>query len=116
MNLRYGRGSAFIENLKANFNTRTVLSGHSDCFENLIVNCGVASASFAFLVIALGLLVFGIYAIREHRQSSALRGEQEAEKVFVDKEGWETKAVDEEEGSETRTSDDEEGWETKAED
>jgi hypothetical protein len=113
MNLRYGRGSAFIENLKGNFNTRTVLSGHYDCSENLIANCGSSSASFAFLVIVFGVIIFGIYATEQRRRAHP--GELEPEKVFVDREGWETKAVDDEEG-ETTVFDDEEGWEKKAED
>ena len=104
------------ENLHGNFNTRTVLSGHSDCFENAIVNCGSASASFAFVVIGLGVLIFGIYATNQRRRSSAHRGELKAKKVFVDKEGWEATGIDAEEGREATASDDEEGWETKAED
>jgi hypothetical protein len=116
MNSRYGRGSSTIENLHANFNTKTVLSGHTDCSENLIANCGSVSASFAFLVIVIGVLMFGVYVARQYRQSSAHVEEPEAEKVFVDEEGWETKAVDDEEGSKTRAFDDEGGRETKAED
>src|SRR5207247_2520476 len=65
----YGRGSLFTENLQANFNTTTVLSGHYDCHDNLIVNCGTVSGSFAFLVVALGVLIFGIYVARQRRQS-----------------------------------------------
>jgi hypothetical protein len=91
---RYGRGSFIAENLLANFNTRPVLSGHSDCSENLIVNCGSSSASFAFLVIAVGVSIFGIYAVKLRRQHRASQGEQKAEKVFVDTEGWETKHED----------------------
>ncbi|HEY4823047.1 MAG TPA: hypothetical protein VIH83_05115, partial [Candidatus Bathyarchaeia archaeon] len=108
--------SSFAENLQANFNTTTVLSGRSYCFENMIVNCGSASASFAFLVIAFGVLLFGIYATKQHRQSLAHPGGLKTEKVFVGKEGWETKVSDDEEGWETTVFDDEEGWETKAED
>ncbi len=104
------------ENLQANFNTRTVLSGHSDCFENLIVNCGSPSASFAFLVIAIGVSAFGIYATIQHRKSHAHPGEPETEKVFVDREGWETRVSDDEEGGEMTVFDDKERWETKAED
>jgi hypothetical protein len=113
--VRYGRGSFYNEFLQANFTSPAVLSGHSDCSENLIANCGSASASFAFLVIALGVLIFGIYATEQRRRSRARPGELETRKVFVDEEGWETPVVDDEEGVETRVVDDEEGWE-KAED
>jgi hypothetical protein len=91
---RYGRGSFFTENLGANFNTRTVLSGHSDCSENLIVNCGSSTASFAFLVLGLGVSIFGVYAIKQHRRFRLSRKEQKDEKVVVDTEGWETKHKD----------------------
>jgi len=90
----YRRGSFTAENLQANFNTRTTLSGHSDCSENLIANCGSSSASFAFLVIAVGVSIFGIYAVKLRRRSRAPRGEPKDEKVFVDTEGWETKHKD----------------------
>jgi hypothetical protein len=88
---RYGRGSFIAENLQANFNTRTVLSGHSDCSENILVNCGSSSASFAFLVIAVGVSIFGIYAVKERRRHRAPREGTKDEKVVVDTEGWETK-------------------------
>ncbi len=87
-------GSLFIENLRANFNGRAVLSGHSDCSENIIVNCGNSTASFAFLVIAVGVSLFGVYAVKQRRRSRAPRRGPEGEKVFVDKEGWETKHED----------------------
>jgi len=90
----YGRGSFTAENLQANFNTRAVLSGHSDCSENVIVNCGSSSASFAFLVIAIGGSIFGIYAVRQRRRFRAPQGGLKDEKVFVDREGWETKHED----------------------
>jgi hypothetical protein len=80
----------------------------------MIVNCGSAYASFAFLVVAFGVLIFGIYATKQRRQSHP--GGLKAEESFVDKEGWETKGFDDEERRETKGSDDEEGWETKAED
>jgi len=116
MNSLYGRGSFYTENLHGNFNTRVVLSGHYDCNENLIVNCGTVSASFAFLVVALGVLIFGIYATKQRRQSPARLGGPKAEESFVDKEGWETKGFDDEKRRDTKGSDDEEGWETKAKD
>jgi len=90
----YRRGSFTAENLGANFNTGAGLSGHFDCSENIIVNCGNSSASFAFLVIAVGVSIFGIYAVKLRRRSRAPREEQKDEKVFVDPEGWETKHKD----------------------
>jgi hypothetical protein len=111
------RGSLFTENLHGKFSTTTVLSGHSDCFENLILNCGSVSASFAFLVIALGVLIFSIYATKQRRQSLAHPGGLKPEESLVEKEGSETKGFDDDkEGRETRDIADEEGWETKAED
>ena len=113
MGARYGTGSFYIESLRANFKTPSGLSGHSDCSESLIVNCGSVTAAFAFLVIALGVLIFGIYATVQRRRAHP--GEPKPEKVFVDREGWETKVSDEE-GWETKVFDNEEGWETKDED
>ncbi len=72
----------------------TVLSGHYDCSENLIVSCGSVSISFAFLAIAIGALVFAVYAVEERRKSFRLPVEPKPDKVVVDKEGWETKATD----------------------
>jgi len=109
----YGRGSFFTENLQANFNTPTILSGHYDCHDNLIVNCGTVSASFAFLVVALGVLIFGIYAAKQRRQSPSLQEELESEEVIVDEEGWETKASEDAARNETKGPGDEQGWEKK---
>jgi len=111
----YGRGSLFTENLQANFNTPTVLSGHYDCHDNLIANCGTVSASFAFLVVALGVLIFGIYVARQRRQSPSLQEELESEEVIVDEEGWELKASEEAGQNETKGPGDEQGWEKKPE-
>jgi len=91
---RYGRGSFIAVNLQANFNTRAPLSGHSDCSENLLVNCGSSSASFAFLVLGLGVSIFGIYAVKQRRRHRAFPGGLKDEKVVVDPEGWETKDKD----------------------
>jgi hypothetical protein len=113
MNSLYGRGSFYTENLRANFNTRVVLSGHYDCHENLIANCGTVSASFAFLVVGLAVLLFGIYAAKQRRQSPILQEELEPEEVIVDKEGWETKASEDEGRNETKGPRDDEGWEKK---
>src|SRR2546422_11705577 len=115
LNSLYGRGSLYTENLGADFNTRVVLSGHYDCHENLIVNCGTVSASFAFLVVGLGVLIFGIYVARQRRQSSGPLEELEPEEVFVDREGWETKVSDDKEQGGTKASKDEKGWEGKPE-
>lgn len=110
------------------------LSGHYDC-----VNCGGSvSALFGFLVIAFGVLIFGVYATMQRRQSrNAPQGQTGEENVLVDQEGWETKVSDsgdnadlnESKGGENRqarvpgggeTTDTEvpgedEGWETKPE-
>jgi hypothetical protein len=88
------RGLQFIENLGANFNRRTVLSGHTDCSENIILNCGSSTASFAFLVIGVGVSIFSIYAFKQRRRFSTSRKAQKDEKVVVDPEGWETKHRD----------------------
>jgi hypothetical protein len=113
MNSLYGRGSFYTENLRGNFNTRVVLSGHYDCHENLIANCGTVSASFAYLVVALGVLIFGIYAAKQRWRSRSLQGELEPEEVIVDKEGWETKASEDEERSERKGRGGDQGWEEK---
>jgi hypothetical protein len=88
------RGLRFIENLGANFNTRATISGHSDCSENIIGNCGSPTASFAFLVLGLGVSIFGVYTIKQRRRFRTSRKEQKDEKVVVDPEGWETKNKD----------------------
>jgi hypothetical protein len=87
---------------------RTVLSGHYNCSENLIVSCGSVSVSFAFLAIAIGALVFAVYAVKELRKSSRLPVEPKPDKVVVDKEGWETKASDAKERKQSKASNDEE--------
>jgi len=87
-------GLRFMENLGGNFNSRTVISGHSDCSENIIGNCGSSTASFAFLVLGLGVSIFGVYAIKQRRRFRTSRKEQKDEKVVVDPEGWETKHKD----------------------
>jgi hypothetical protein len=115
MDPRYGRGSFYTETLGVNFNPIPVFSGHYDCHENLVANCGTVSASFAFLVVGLGVLIFGIYVARQRRQSSGLPEELEPEEVFVDREGWETKVSDDQEQREAKASKDEEGWEGKPE-
>jgi len=92
-NYRSG-GSLFFENLKANFNTGAGLSGHFDCSENIVVNCGSSSGFFAIPVIAVGVSIFGIYAIRRRRRSRASLTGPKDEKVLVDPEGWETKHKD----------------------
>jgi hypothetical protein len=87
---------------------RTVLSGHYDCSENLIVSCGSVSISFAFLAIAIGALVFAVYAIKERRKSSRLPVEPKPDEVVVDKEGWETKASEAKGPKRSKTTNDEE--------
>jgi hypothetical protein len=113
------------------FGSGMVLSGHYGC-----VDCGSVSGYFAFLVIAFGVLAFGIYAAKQRRQSSGLPEAPEKEKAWVDEQGWETKLSqgeevrmntskkDEEwlpkpsegeEAVETNHGNDDEGWETKPE-
>jgi len=60
----------------------------------LIANCGTASAYFAYLVVALGAILFAVYTIRLRQRSPSLPEELRHENVMVDKEGWETKASD----------------------
>jgi len=104
MNSRFGKGSAV--NLRSNLTTRTVLAGHYDCHETLLANCGTASASFAYLVVALGAIAFAVYAIRLRRRSPSLPEELRPENVVVDKEGWETKASDKKERQRKKSSND----------
>ena len=115
MNSLYGRGSLYTENLLANFNSAVVLSGHYDCHENLILNCGTVSGSFAFLVVALGVLIFGIYVAKQRQQSSGTREEPEIKEIIVDKEGWETKASEDEEANGAKDPDNKLSWEKKPE-
>ena len=83
-----------MENLGANFDTSAVLSAHSDCSENIILNCGSSTASFAFLVLGLGVSIFGVYPVRQRRRfRTPLKGQKD-KKVVVATEGWETKLKD----------------------
>jgi hypothetical protein len=110
MNSRYTKGS--VESLGGHITTKTVLSGHYDCHETLIANCGTASASFAYLVVALGAILFAVYAIRLRRRPPSLPEELKHENVLVDKEGWETKASDK---KKRKISNDKEDREQKSE-
>ena len=106
---RYARGTLFAENLKAGFGTQMSLSGHYDC-----INCGGSvSALFGFLVIAFGVLIFGVYAVKQRRQSQSPPKEPAETKVQVDQEGWETKTSDSEETG-MNVSESEGGWQTMA--
>jgi len=87
-----GHRASYSKSIGNKIGDGTVLSGHYDCSENLIVSCGSVSVSFAFLAIAIGALVFSVYAVKERQKSSRLPEESKPEKVDVDKEGWETKA------------------------
>jgi hypothetical protein len=70
-----------------------------------------------FLIIAFGVLAFGIYVVVERRKSLAELRAIESEKVVVDEEGWETKASENEgEGWEAKPLVKNEGWEAKDED
>jgi hypothetical protein len=93
----YGvKGSFYTENPHANFTSRALLSGQYDCRENPIVNCGSLTASFAYLVIALGVLIFGIYVVRQRRETRQLVEMATSEGILVDKEGWEKKSLNDE--------------------
>jgi hypothetical protein len=104
MNSRYTKGS--VESLGGHITTKTVLSGHYDCHETLVGNCGTPSASFAYLVVGLGSLLFAVYAVRLRQRSSGLPEELKPENVVVDKEGWETKASDKKERKRKKSSND----------
>jgi hypothetical protein len=110
MNSRYTKGSAEI--LGGHITTKTVLSGHYDCHETLIGNCGTPSATFAYLVVVVGALLFAVYAVRLRKPSSGLPEELRPENVVVDKEGWETKASDK---KKRKISNDKENREQKSE-
>lgn len=90
INSRFAKGS--IENLRSHLGTPSVLSGHYDCHETLVSNCGTVSASFAYLVVAVGAVLFAVYSMRLRRRAPGLPEELRPEDVAVDKEGWETKA------------------------
>jgi len=110
MNAVYARGAKFVPiALGTNFGSREVLMGRYGC-----LNCSSNTGDFAFLVVALGVAVFGLYAAKQGRQSSRPEDHQDDEQVVVDKEGWETKSFDSKEPS-TKASGDDEGWETKPE-
>jgi hypothetical protein len=110
MNAVYARGAKFVPvTLGTNFGSGGVLMGHYGCF-----NCSSNTGDFAFLVIALGVAAFGVYAAKQRRQSSRPEDHQGVEQVRVDKEGWETKSFDSKEPS-TKASEKDEGWETKPE-
>jgi len=107
----YARGAKFVPvTLGTNFGSREVLMGRYGC-----INCSSNTGDFAFLVIAIGFVAFGVYAAKQRRQSSRREEEhQDGDQVVVDKEGWETKSVVSKEPS-TKASGDDEGWETKPE-
>jgi len=102
MSSQHARGSA--ENLGGRITSKTALSGHYDCHETLVGNCGTPSATFVYLVVVLGALLFAIYAVRLRQRSSGLPEELKRENVVVDKEGWETKASDKKERQRKKSS------------
>jgi hypothetical protein len=105
----YARGAKFVPIvLGTNFGSREVLMGRYGCF-----NCSSNTGDFAFLVIALGVAAFGVYAAKQRRQSSGPPTEQGEEKVSVYEEGWETKVSGNAEGRAVNLPDDREGWETR---
>ena len=96
--------------LGATFGSGGVLMGRYGCF-----NCSSNTGDFAFLVIALGVAAFGVYAAKQRRQSRrSEENHQDDEQVIMDEEGWETKSLDNKEPS-TKASGKDEGWETKPE-
>jgi hypothetical protein len=107
----YARGTKFIPvALGTNFGTGEVLMGRYGC-----LNCSSTTGDFAFLVIALGVVVFGVYAAKQRRQSSGLpREPKQEEKVAVDEEGWEIKVSDNAEAKAVDPTKDKD-WETKPE-
>ncbi|HEX4919110.1 MAG TPA: hypothetical protein VFV92_00030, partial [Candidatus Bathyarchaeia archaeon] len=94
--------------------TPAVLSGHYDCHETLIANCGTVSASFAYLVVAIGAALFAVYAVRLRGRSPGLSEELAPESVEVDKEGWETKTLDSKKQKGKKSFSDERGKEQKS--
>jgi hypothetical protein len=111
VSIRSVKGTA--EHLRSNLGTPTVLSGQYDCHETLIANCGTVSASFAYLIVALGAVLFAVYAVRLRRRSS-LPDELMPENVVVDKEGWETKDSDNKKRKGKKSSDDKSNREAEA--
>ena len=95
--------------LGANFGSGGVLMGRYGCF-----NCSSNTGDFAFLVIALGVAAFGVYAAKQRRQSVRPEDHQDDAQVIVDEKGWETKSFDSKEPS-TKASGNDGGWETKPE-
>jgi hypothetical protein len=111
MNAVYARPAKFVPvTLGTNFGGREVLMGHYGC-----LNCSSNTGDFAFLVIALGVVAFGVYAARQRHQASGPSKEPGEEKVAVDEEGWETKVSRNAEGKAVNLPQDREGWETRPE-
>jgi len=107
----YARGTKFIPvALGTKFGSGEVLMGRYGC-----LNCSSNTGDFAFLVIALGVVAFGVYAARKRRESSGPPKEPGEEKVAVDEEGWETKVSGNVEGKAVNLPKDREGWETRPE-
>jgi hypothetical protein len=107
----YARGTKFVPvALGTKLGSGEVLMGRYGCF-----NCSSTTGYFAFVVIAIGVMAFGVYATKQRRQSSRPLTEPEEEKLSVDEEGWETKVLDSREGKAVDLPKDKEGWETKPE-
>ena len=107
----YARGTKFVPvGLGTKIGSGEVLMGRYGC-----LNCSSNTGYFAFLVIAFGVVAFGVYAARQRRQSSAPPREEEEEKVSVDEEGWETRVPGSVEERSVNLPKDGEGWETKPE-
>src|SRR5260370_5082181 len=107
----YARGAKLVPvSPGTNFGSREVLMGRYGC-----LNCSSNTGDFAFLVIALGVAAFGVYAAKQRRQSSGPPTEPGEEKVSVDEEGWETRVSGSAEGRAVNVPKDREGWETRPE-
>jgi hypothetical protein len=107
----YARGTKFVPvSLGTNVGSGEVLMGRYGC-----INCSSNTGDFAFLVIAIGFVVFGVYAARQRRQSSGPPKEPGEEKVAVDEEGWETKVSANVGGRAVNLPKDREDWETRPE-
>ena len=103
-----GHKSSYSKSIENKIGDGNGLSGHYDCSQNLIVSCGSVSVSFAFLAIAIGAVVFAVFALNEGRKSSRSLEQPKPHKVVVDKEGWETKASDAKGSKQSKASNNEE--------
>ena len=92
VNPQSGGGSTYSESLRGNFGPGIILSGHYDCQASIFSSCGSNTAFFGLVVIAAGATLFGVYMVKLRKRSPAEQEGDEEEQVFVDEEGWESKA------------------------